>query len=111
MRTEVTLAGEKLVWESGRKTQMRAEIALAMPWSEIAANVSISTAIQQQCFYSGFSYPDGRAVPEDEVDRLFGADPDGFKALLTTVAAQYGVETPLEEAPLPTSSGSGAPSA
>lgn len=111
MRTEATIAGVKVVWENGRKAQMRAEIALSMPWHEIAPHISVSTAIQQQCFYSGFSYPDGAAVPEVEVDRLNEADPESMRKLVAAIVGKSGSESPLETAPLSTSSGSGAPSA
>lgn len=108
MRIETTIAGEKLVWENGRKAQMRAEIALSMPWEQIANNVAVSTAIKAQVFYSGFSYPDGKPVPEDVIDRLAEEDGEGVKALMLAMAAEA-KSVPLATAPLSGSSASGAP--
>lgn len=109
MRFEKLIAGQKIIWENGRKTQMRVEVALSMPWADIQPHIDQSTAIKQQIFYSGFSYPDGTLVPEAIIDSFTTKDEAGLKALMEAIAAEAKA-APLSEAPLLKNSGSGAPS-
>ena len=109
MRAEVEIGGQSVVWQNDRRAKMRAELALDMPWEQITANVGRSTAIQEQVFYSGFTYPDGRPIPEDVIDRLAATDDSGMKELMLAIAAE-GQAAPLEAAPSPNTSGNGASS-
>jgi len=107
VKIERIIGGQAVIWSNDRRARLRAELALDMPWDRIAANIARSTAIQEQLFYSGFTYPDGRAVPEEEIDALAAADDAGMKALVRAISAERQT-APLEAAPSPRNSGNGA---
>ena len=110
MRVEVEIGGQAVIWQNDRRAKMRAELALGMPWEQIVANIERSTAIKEQVFYSGFTYPDGRPIPEEVIDGLAGKDDGGMKALVQAIATE-GQPAPLAAAPSPPTSGNGAASA
>lgn len=88
MRYDIEAAGVKLVFEQNRRTRVRVEIALNMPWDEIAdAMEKGSQAIREQIVMSSFSYPDGKLIPEETLANLMESDPKPFSKLFEDIAS------------------------